>query len=48
MGKRYVELRYKKTRLLHEKTLVLEEKDLACIGASQAVIFGMVYLQAQT
>lgn len=48
MGKRYVQFHYKKTRLLPEKTLVLEERDLTCMGVSQAVIFGMVYLQAQT
>lgn len=48
MGERYVRLHYKKTRLLPGKTLVLEGRDLTFMGVSQAVIFGMVYFQAQT
>lgn len=48
MGKTYVQLHYKKTRLLPEKPLVLEERDLICMSVSQAVIFGLFFLQAQT
>lgn len=46
MVKRDVQLHYKKARLLPEETLVLEGRELTCMGVSQGIICGMFYFQA--
>lgn len=46
MVKRDVQLHYKKARLLPEETLVLEGRELTCMGVSQGIICGMFYSQA--
>lgn len=45
VDERYVQLHYKKARLLPEETLVLEGRELTCTGVSQAMIFGIFYFQ---